>query len=261
MSAGVARIFGHDLRKQSTRRDDLKMITGVCISQKEQVLRVKIPFVSYTEGYRQALSRDSGDIARITYLTDRYNNAVRYALKSYPDTEHLLIIDHYYLPFTDEIQLLIRDYIQLDRVILGASIWYWAKKRILPWIAYYDTLSAPEFRGKSWRSLGSLPTGIISVSGVGACWIFPRELWERTNGFRIPTPPQAGSSRGLDTSGYEVLLDCNSRLWRTHDTNPAIPDFSMHERLANTTKHASRKVWRVIVSRGGSRDSSKDSGS
>jgi|SRR5713101_2912396 len=225
------------------------MITGVCISEKKQILSLNIPFVSYTEGYRSTVSRDSNDPVRPIYLTDRYNNAVRYALKSYPDTKHLLVIDHYYLQFPNEVASLIRDYHQLDGAILGASIWYWAKKRIRPWIAYYDTLSAPEFRGKSWSSIRCLPRGIISVSGVGACWIFPRIVWERTNGFTIPSPPQAGSSRGLDTSGYRILIDCDIRLWRTHETNPAIPDYPMHLRMVNTARHAGRKFWRVMKRR------------
>jgi len=218
------------------------MITGVCISEKKQTLSVDIPFVSYTEGYRPTASRDSNDSARITYLTGRYNNAVTYALKNYPDTEHLLVIDHYYLPFPSEVQLLMRDYLKLNGAIVGASIWYWAKKRIRPWIAYYDTLSAPEFRGRSWRNIRSLPSGIIPVSGVGACWIFPRKVWERSQGFDVPSPPQAGSSRCLDTSGYRIMLDCNSRLWRTHETNPAIPDDAMVHRILNSASHLRRRL-------------------
>jgi len=225
------------------------MITGVCISEREQSLALDIPFVSYTEGYRSMASRDSNDPSRISYLSDRYNSAIDYALKRYPDTEHLLVIDHYYLPFSKQVEFLIQDYLELDRTILGASIWYWAKRRIRPWIGYYDTLSAPEFKGKTWKRVRDLPTGVISVSAVGACWIFPRRVWERTDGFRIPSPPQAGSSRCLDTSGYRIMLDCNCRLWRTHETNPAIPNDHAVRRILNSVVHAKRKLVRVAFHR------------
>lgn len=227
-----------------------KEITAVCISEKRQTFSLDLPFVSYTEGYRPVPSRDTASVGRIEYLTNRYNDAVRRALQGYPDTEHIFIIDHYYLPFIDEVQTLVNDYLELDNAILGASIWYWSKKRIRPWIAYYDTMSAPEFKGNSWKNSRALPRGIIPVSGVGACWIFPRMVWERTSAFTIPSPPQAGSSRGLDTSGYRVLLDCNSRLWRTHETNPAIPDERMVQRVINTVNHAKQKFLKVIGEHG-----------
>jgi len=224
------------------------MITAVCISKERQSLQLNIPFVSYTENYQSITHRDNRDMSRIRYLTDRYNAAVRSALEIYSETEDILLIDHYYLRFIDQIRTLVDDYRQLSKAVLGASIWYWARKRIRPWIAYYDTLSVPEFQGKRWWNARSLPRGIISVSGVGGCWIFPRVTWERTDGFVIPSPLQAGGSRGLDTSHHRVLLDCNSRFWRTHDTNPDIPDYSMRERIATTFGHARRKLFRTLRS-------------
>ena len=221
------------------------MITAVCISEKSQSLALDIPFVSYTEGYRRTASRDDNDIERIKYLTCRYNNAVRFALDKHPSTDHLLIIDHYYLQFPREVGMLLSDYRGLDRVILGGSIWYWARRRIRPWICYYDTLSAPEFTGKKWWRLERLPRGIMPVSGVGACWILPRRIWEKTNGFTIPSPPQAGSSRCLDTSGHRILLDCNCRLWRTHATNPNISDDPMPKRILTTTRLVREKLRRM----------------
>ncbi len=218
------------------------VITAVCISKEKQSLHMDIPFVSYTEDYQPLTNRDTKDLSRIAYLTSRYNSAIRRVLSSFPETQHILIVDHYYLQYTTQIQRLINDYKELKEVTLGASIWYWARLRIRPWIAYYDTTSAPEFLGKKWWNPQSLPKGIVPVSGIGACWILPRELWERTRGFTIPSPPQAGSTRGLDTTGYKVLLDCDSRLWRTHETNPGIPNFSMPERVLITAKSARRRL-------------------
>jgi hypothetical protein len=221
------------------------MITGVCISKEKQSTSLGIPFVSYTENYQPFITHDTGP-ARISYLTNRYNAAVKRAIEVYPETEHILVVDHYYLPYRDQLQQLLSDYAQLGDSILGASIWYWARRRIRPWIAYYDTLSVPEFQGKRWWKLRDLPRGLIPVTGVGACWIFPRRVWERTNGFTIPSPPQAGSSRCLNTYGYRILLDCNIRLWRTHQTNPAIPDDPMTLRIVTTFKHARRKLNRLL---------------
>ena len=222
------------------------MITAVCISKEKQSLGIDIPFVSYTEGYQPLTNRDTNDMTRIAYLTSRYNSAIRRALSEFPETRHILIADHYYLPYTTQIQRLIDDYKGMSNAVLGASIWYWARLRIRPWVAYYDTTSAPEFLGKKWWSIRSLPKGIMPASGVGACWILPRELWERAGGFTIPSPPQAGSSRGLDTTGYKVLLDCDSRLWRTHETNPGIPDYSMPVRVLITAKNVQRRLTAMM---------------
>jgi hypothetical protein len=221
------------------------MISAVCISKDKQSFGLGIPFVSYTENFQPITTRDTS-LDRVSYLTNRYNEAVKCALEIYPKTEHVLIIDHYYLQFESEVRLLLDDYSRLSKVILGASIWYWARRRIRPWIAYYDTLSTPEFEGRRWWRLKELPVGIIPVSGVGACWIFPREVWERTDGFVIPSPPQAGSSRCLNTAGHRILLHCNTRLWRTHQTNPAIPDDPMVLRIATTLGHARQKLIRML---------------
>ncbi len=222
------------------------MITAVCISKERHSFGMDIPFVCYTQEYEPITTHDNNDMNRITYLTKRYNNAIGRALDDYPNTRDLLVIDHYYLGFYAEIEQLIRDYLMLDHAILGASIWYWARKRIRPWIAYYDTLSVPELFGKRWSRIESLPTEIMAVTGVGGCWIFPRVIWERTDGFTIPSPPQAGGSRCLETTGYRVLLDCKRRLWRTHETNPGIPEDPMMLRVLNSAKGAERKLLRLV---------------
>jgi hypothetical protein len=222
------------------------LITAVCVSKQTPSFSLSIPFVSYTENYQPILHRDNNDMNRIKYLTDRYNMAIERALETYPETQHVLLVDHYYLPFSRQLQILIDDYKKLDKVILGASIWYWNRLRIRPWIAYYDTLSVPEFYRRRWWSLGALPKGLIPVTGVGGCWILPRTVWAKTDGFFIPSPPQAGGSRCLDTSGHSVMLDCNSRVWRTHETNPGIPDYPMRRRIIISARQAQRKIRQMI---------------
>jgi hypothetical protein len=220
-------------------------ITAVCISREKQSFSLDIPLISYTEGYRDIVHHNNYDMERVSYLTLRYNSAVTRALESYPQTKHVLMVDHYYLPFAKEIMRLIEDYLGLKRTILGGAIWYWNRRRIPAWIAYYDTLSIPEFRNRRWWSNRSLPKGLIPVTGVGGCWVFPREVWETTRGFSIPDPPQAGGSRCLDSSGYDILLDCNCKLWRSHETNPDIPDYSMSQRILTTARQTRKRLWRL----------------
>lgn len=199
--------------------------------QPEQWLIPGIPFHCHTEGYKEIVYRDKGDSARLSYLTTRYNRAVRKALEDYPKTDHVLVVDSYYLSFIAEIQGLIATYGRLDKSILGASIWFWNRSHLRPYIQYYDTLSVREMRDKKWYSLDELPRGLSKVSGVGACFVFPRSVWERSGGFFIPDQePQAGGSRGLETDGYDILLDCDERLWRTPSNNPGIPNYPLLKR-------------------------------
>lgn len=171
-------------------------------------------------------------MVRVSYLTDRYNQAVQRALGEYPMAEHIMIVDSYYLPFEAEIRGLLETYNRLDKSILGASIWSWDRSHVRAFIQYYDTLSVREMRNKRWYSVNKLPKGLLDVSGVGGCFIFPYGIWEKSGGFFIPNPePQAGGSRCLKTDGYKVLLDCDSRLWRTHYNNPGIADYPLLKRV------------------------------
>ncbi len=205
-------------------------LIAVCVSSQKHEIEFPVPLYCHTEGYKPISSHDNRDRERLEYLTERYNGAVERALSIYPQADHLLLVDSYYLSHFAEIEQLIREY--REGTMMGASIWYWDRSHIRPVIRYYDTLSVKDFRRLKWRKAATLPTGIIPVSGVGACWIMPRESWEGSNGFFIPTDePQAGGSSCLRTTSIEVLLDCNVRLWRTHDTNPDIPEYSWPKRF------------------------------
>ena len=207
----------------------MKLI-AVCISGKRYEVNFPVPFFCYTGGYEPIEGHDNRNLNRLQYLTSRYNAAVSHAIGIHRDADHLLIIDSYYVARVDEVKKLIMDY--EDGSVLGASIWYWDRSHVRPRIRYYDTLSVNEFRGRAWSSLAKLPSGIISVSGVGGCWILPRSMWETSAGFFIPAgEPQAGGSKCLNTGQTEILLDCNVRLWRTHDTNQDIPDYSWPKRV------------------------------
>lgn len=225
-------------------------LVAVCISKKsEQWLIPEIPFHCHTKGYEPILHHDNNDMHRVEYLTRRYNRAVDDALVSFPWIDNIMIVDSYYLPFQSEIRDLVSRYNALNKSILGASIWFWDRSHIRPCVRYYDTLSVTEMRRKKWYSLQQLPKGLLPVSGVGGCFIFPRFIWDATRGFSIPDPePQAGGSRGLATSGYKILLDCDRRLWRTPADNPEIPDYPPIKRLRVSLGELRR---RIIAGRGG----------
>jgi hypothetical protein len=210
----------------------------------------EIPFYCETQGYRPILHHDNNDLSRITYLTERYNRAVRNGLIEHPEAQNLLVVDSYYLDFVEEIRRLIDHYRSLQRSILGASIWYCDKSRVKGRILYYDTLSVREFKNMWWSSLNELPRGLVNVTGVGGCFIFPRTVWEGSGRFSIPYPePQAGGSRCLKTEGYRILLDCGCRLWRSHLNNPGIPDYSLTKRLRVSAGELRRRVIRRMLAK------------
>lgn len=225
----------------------MKLI-AVCISGRKVEVDLSVPFFCYTEGHEPIEGHDNRNLNRLQYLTARYNAAVNHAIGVHRDADHLLIIDSYYVTQANEAKRLIMDYEQ--DTVLGASIWYWDRSHIRPRIRYYDTLSVSEFRERTWSRPAKLPSGIIPVSGVGGCWILPRNIWEASGGFFIPAgEPQAGGSKGLNTGQTKILLDCDVRLWRTHDTNQDIPDYSWPKRTRVSLGDLRRRFQRRLIDR------------
>ncbi len=222
-------------------------VIAVCISRQTEHWRVpEIPFYCYTKDWRPITHHDNKNMTRLEYITERYNLAVRGGLTLHPEASHILIIDSYYLNFASEIKELLQSYNGRDdaSLVMGASIWYWDRSHIRPCIRYYDTASATEMRGRKWYKTADLPNGFIGVSGVGACWILPREIWASSGGFVIPDhDPVAGSSRSLpNPMDLNVLLNCNVRLWRTHTDNPDIPVYSPLKRIRVSVGEIRRKI-------------------
>ncbi len=218
-------------------------VTAVTISKEKERLGIPLNYYCHTEDYEPILHHDNNDLNRIQYLTKRYNRGVEVALQEFSETKHLLIVDSYYLPFIREIQSLLETYLNLENSIVGASIWYWDRSHLRSSIFYYDHLSVKEFRNIRWHSLRQLPRGLLPVSGVGGCFVFPRKVWEESGGFSIPNPePQAGGSRCLRTAGYRTLLDCDVKLWRTHANNSGIPDYSFVKRLRVSAGQFRRRI-------------------
>ena len=200
-------------------------IIAVCISDKNQMWDLpEIPFYCHIEGYDAKFTpRDNNNMHRINYFNKRYGDAINTVIQKYPQCTDLLLIDTPFLQNKAQINDLVSRYYQHTSVILGASIWCWERTRIIKWIRYYDFLSVPELAPPlRWYKEKDLPVGLMRTTGVGKCWIFSRKIWERTGRFLMPSPMQAGGSRCLDTTGYEVLLDCDTRLW-IHLPAPSLP--------------------------------------
>jgi len=219
-------------------------VVAVCISKYNELWQVPgVPFYCYTEGYRPILHHDNNDPERIQYLTGRYNRAIELALQKFPESEHILVADSYYLPFVSQIRGLLTKYSTLEASILGASIWYWDRSHIRACIRYYDTLSVWDMRGRKWYAEKDLPSGLIRVNGVAACFVFPVDVWVASGQFSIPyTEPQAGGTRGLKTAGYRILLDCEDRLWRTHANSPGIAEFPLWKRVRYSLGDLRRQI-------------------
>jgi hypothetical protein len=217
-------------------------LTAVSISRDPKRLGVQVPFYCHIEGWRPVLGRNNSDIIRLQYITDRYNAAILKALEIYPATDHVLLIDSYYLHFAPEVAMLISHY--QPGWMLGASIWQENKQYLRPTVSYYDTMSVTEFRGKYWRK-SDLPRGLIPTSGVGACWIFPLRAWRKSGGFVVKTGPyEMMTSRCIDgvRLGLKTMLDCDVKLWRTPMDNPDIPVYSPWKRLVMSVGLWRRKI-------------------
>lgn len=174
-------------------------------------------------------SRQKESRERVEYLADLRNQATAEALKLYPDTEHILSIESFYLKQVDAIRRLIELYD--GRSIIGASTWYWDRSRILRTARFYDTWSTPGSEKMKFHHFG--PKGILRVESVGSCLIFPRRLWE-LHGFAVPEPfPEAGCHYNYlcEKSDLPVWLSLDVKLWRDRSTNPDIPEYSWLKRI------------------------------
>jgi len=210
---------------------------------------------TYTEGYDPKYSEHNKARDRIEYLTRRRNLANKEAVSEYPAAEHVLAIDSYYVRRVRSVSHLIETYKTLSysqECIVGASTWYVDKSRIRPVFRFYDIWSTPEMKHRIWKQQQDLPTGRLSVSSVGACYIYPKWVWEKY-GYGIPEPfPSAGIFHNwlCVKSGLPVFLDCDARLWRTHADSPGILESSILDRLRRTLRIGHR-VNRFLLRRGG----------
>jgi hypothetical protein len=201
-------------------------ITAVCISRNSESWNIQdIPFYNYTEGWKPFQHEQTRD--RVAYLAERRNAAVARTLRIFPETEHILMIDSYYLKQMEQISELIQEYEGLslsehpEGCILGASTWILDKTRIRARLRFYDGWTTPE--GMSLKLQEVEKTGgIIKVNAVGACYLFPRKVLDRAE-YGVPEDLHGGEQNWLcEHSGLPVFLSLNARLWRKPEVYPPL---------------------------------------
>ena len=150
------------------------------------------------------------------------------ALVSYPDAMHILMIDSYYLAQTEEIKKLLQEYENespSEEHIVGASTWFLDKTRLRPRIRFWDTWITPE--AENFRlPIGGEHHDWVKVRAVGACYLYPRRVWEEHH---YDVPKEGGEHVSLCmASGLPVWLSLNVKLWR----DPVV--YSWRKRLRQT---------------------------
>jgi hypothetical protein len=217
----------------------------------DEKISIDIPFYSHATGWRP-IRRDNTSRERLQYNADRYNAAIKTLLTLYPDTEHVMVCDTYYLDQKSGLERLVSDYAWLDfmrssHIVLGASTWFLDSSRIRPCVGFYDNLSIPEFSGRRW-AYHEMLEGIRSSPSVGGCWIFPRWMWEKSDGFHIVTREEMTRLRRVNCYDASILMDFDARLWRTHETNPRISSSKvpLWRRVVNTVndKMIEHRIYR-----------------
>ncbi len=197
-------------------------ITAICVSEKpEPWLIPSVPYYNHTEGWKP-FKRDKSK-ERVTYLAERRNSAAEGALKLHPNTEHIFMVDSYYLGQVEQLRRLLEEYDSCDG-ILGASTWIIDKTRIRTRVRFFDSWTTPEAANLTPSAVGgereadnsprnSLPTGWLSVRAVGACYLYPRHVWEQ-NRYGLPETDGCEHNFLCERSGLPVWLSFNTRLWR-----------------------------------------------
>lgn len=207
------------------------MIVGVSISTRRERDNLDIPLhVSVVN----EVPLQRGTVAKVERAIERRNNAMGEALDKFPDATDMLMIDSWYLRQGQQINRLIQDYKSLSQkepCIVGASSWcaqpnsvslnaYSVRNmaRLFTKPIFYDTWVTPEVLA---LELPYFTTGIMRVNAVGACFIFPRWVWEK----------HPFSHNGLESentcfcreSGLSCFLSFNARVWH--------PSYSLIKRL------------------------------
>jgi hypothetical protein len=207
-----------DAPATSNRSPEVR-VTAVCISRDRQTWHIpSTPFYNYTDGWKPFHHEKT--IERVRYLAERRNTAVAQALDIYPQTEHILMIDSYYLSQEPQIKDLMEEYRRMSHshhpigCILGASTWVLDKTSITRRIRFYDNWTTPEGSLLNLRDAEE-KGGIIEAKAVGGCYLYPRPVWEKTH-YDVPMDLHGCEHNWLcENSGLPVFLSLNQRLW--HD--------------------------------------------
>jgi hypothetical protein len=208
----------------------------VTTSWKDETCQVGLPFYCYIAEKRNLprTEQQTGQ-ARIDFLARLRNEATEAALRSFPDTTHIVNLESYYLGQVGSIKKLVKRYKSIrGSCILGGTIW-WRDYRLSPSRArFYDTWCFPELAKMTYRIVP--PRGLRRVSSVGSCLIFPREVWEKHR-FVNPQPfPEAGIYYNwlCLKSGLPVYADLGTRFFRDATNSDAPKPPRWKRRIRNT---------------------------
>lgn len=207
---------------------------GVTISTKQETWAIpNIPFYCQV-GPKQGFPHSENRL-RVEFLTKQRNEAMRMALALHPETTHIVNIESNYLRQENSIRQLIETYEQFDdNIILGAATWAKMQDRMFTYYQFYDGWATPELYYLRYRF--RRPRGLVQVSSVGSCLIFPSVTWLK-HGFGIPEPfPRAGIYYNwlCERSQLPVLLDFDISFSRDYKDSELIPYFSELKRLKAT---------------------------
>jgi len=119
------------------------------------------------------------------------------------------MIDSYYVNQLDQVKTLLQEY--NGKIILGGGIWVLDKTRLNPRIRFWDTWTTPELAKVKYAPQ---MTGKVPVRAVGACYLYPRYIWERV-GYGVPEDLHGCEHNYLcERSGMNVYLSLDVKLWR-----------------------------------------------
>jgi hypothetical protein len=190
----------------------MSRVVAVCISWKHETWSIPdVPFHCHVSDERPFPRVKSKE--RVAHLANLRNRAVSEALSSYPEAQHILMIDSYYLAQTEQVKRLLLEYgntLPSEERIVGASTWFQDRTRIRAQVRFWDNWITPEAANLK------LPTsenpGWIRVRAVGACYVYPSRIWKEHH---YNVPGEGGEHVYLCVkSGLPVWLSLNVRLWR-----------------------------------------------
>lgn len=127
--------------------------------------------------------QDVGPAEYVRQLAGKRNDTVKKLLEEYPETEHVLCCDEYYVGQKDNLVKLVEDYEELGKdVVLGGGVWGRWRQRIR------DFGNCPDQWCDRWsvklpcyyEMVKKYGRNIVSVASISGVHVFPVSAW--TNG-------------------------------------------------------------------------------
>lgn len=174
-------------------------------------------------------SGNPGPRKYITYLAAKRNMAVKLALEKYPESDHVLMCDTYYVPQILQLRRLISDYMKVQKIeeaSLGGAAWGIVRTELGHYLSHrkkdwYDKWGVPDlmFTPYGWKpesnkmmnNLWNPPLpGLFHTSSLIGVHIFPRIVWDR------------GTRYGV----YDDLHGCEHNYFFEHSGIPRYTDLN-----------------------------------